>query len=142
MDVIKLKIEYYKELFKLVLKSNKKSDVPVGAIVIYNNKIIGKGYNTRQSKYNVCGHAEVNAIIMAEKNIKDWRLNDCVLITTLKPCNMCNEIIKSSRISKTYYILEQDNVNYLNDSIVKLNDSNEYINNIENVFNNFFKTMR
>ncbi|MBR1417150.1 MAG: nucleoside deaminase [Bacilli bacterium] len=134
--------KYYKILYKLALKSYKRNEVPVGAIIIYNNKIIGKGYNNRQSKSNVCGHAEVNAIIDAEKHLNDWRLNDCIIITTLKPCNMCYEIIMASRINKIYYILNQEKTSYKSNSIIKLDENNEFVEKINNIFNNFFKKIR
>ena len=131
----------YELLYKLALKSYKNDEIPVGSIVIYKDNIIGKGFNTRQSKCDVCGHAEVNAIRMAEKKLNDWRLNDCILITTLKPCSMCNEIIKASRISEVYYIFEQDKTNYENNYII-IDDKDEYISKIEKLFNDFFKKLR
>ena len=139
--VFYLNISIYKELYKLVLKSYKLNEIPVGALVLHNNKVIGKGYNNRQTSYNVCGHAEINSIMSAEKKIKDWRLNDCVLICTLKPCDMCGEIIKTSRIDKVYYIIEQDDVNNYN-NYIKLNDENEYINKIHYLFKESFKKLR
>ena len=94
-------------LYKLALKSYKNNEIPVGAIVKYNNKIIGTGYNTRQKKHDICGHAEINAIKMAEKRIKDWRLNDCIIISTLEPCELCTKIINDSRIKNSYYIVSK-----------------------------------
>lgn len=131
--------QYDDILYKLALKSYKKDEIPVGSIVIYKDKIIGKGYNNRQSKNNVCGHAEINAILNAEKKIKDWRLNDCIIISTLKPCNMCYEIIKESRINKIYYILDQKNINYNDNSVKKINiDDNKY----KKLINLFFESKR
>ena len=132
--------KYIQLLYELVLKSYKKGEIPVGSIVIYNNKVIGKGYNTRQSTYNVCGHAEINAIKQAEKYIKDWRLDNCILISTLKPCNMCSSIIKESRINKVYYLYDQDGVK--DNNYIKLDINNEYSQKINELFNNFFKNMR
>ena len=109
-------------------------------MVIYNDKIIGKGYNNRQSSYNVCGHAEINAIKDAEKKLKDWRLNDCILISTLKPCSMCSEIIKTSRIEKVFYILDQDNS--CSDNYIKISDNNDYITKINYLFIDSFKKLR
>ena len=133
--------DIYKELYNLVEKSNSLNEIPVGAIVIYNNEIIGKGYNDRQTTNNICGHAEVNAIIEAEKYLNDWRLNSCILISTLKPCNMCKEIINSSRIEKVYYIIDQDGVSD-SDLYIKVTDDNEYLNKISNIFKNFFQNLR
>ena len=134
-------IDYYKELYYLALKSFKIGDVPVGCIIIYNNKIIGRGYNNRQKKGNILGHAEINAILNAEKKIKDWRLNNCILITTLKPCKICAEVIKESRISKVYYLINQEKVNY-DYNFNKINDNNKYINKYNELFTAFFKKLR
>ena len=131
----------YKELYKLAVKSAKIDDVPVSAIVIYKDKIIGKGYNNRQYRKNVLGHAEANAIKQAEKHIKDWRLNECILITTLKPCNMCAEIINSSRISEVYYIFDQESSKY-DYNFKKIDDKNIYIEKYKDLFDNFFNKLR
>ena len=133
--------KYYIELLKLVEKSNKINEIPVGAIVIKDNKIIGKGYNNRQTTFNVCGHAEINAIKNAEKNNNDWRLDDCVLITTLQPCNMCSEVIKAARIMKVYYLIEQEEVNN-SFNFELLSDDNEIIKKIKITFLEFFKKLR
>ena len=132
--------KYMPLLYKLVLKSYKKGEIPVGSIVIYNDKVIGKGCNTRQSNYNVCGHAEINAIKQAEKFLKDWRLDNCILISTLKPCNMCSCVINESRIDKVYYLFDQDGI--VNSIFIKLDSNNEYKNKINELFNDFFKKMR
>ncbi len=133
----------YKLLFNLALKSLKNNDVPVGAIVVYNNEIIGKGYNTRQSKCDVCGHAEVNAIRNAEKKMGDWRLDDCILITTLKPCEMCHEIIKSSRIKNVYYYIDQQSVSYkIDENYIKFDSIDAYLIKYSKIFKNFFKKLR
>ena len=134
--------KYSEILYKLVHKSYKKKEIPVGAIIVYNNKIIGKGYNNRQSKHNVLGHAEINAINQASKYIKDWRLNNCILITTLKPCSMCSEVIKTSRISKVYYLIDQNNVNYDCSNYFQINIDDNYFKKIDELFNNFFKNLR
>lgn len=131
----------YKELYKLAEKSAKSGDVPVSSVVIYNDKIIGKGYNDRQKKNNVLGHAEANAIRSAEKYINDWRLNGCTLISTLKPCDMCAEIIRSSRIDEVYYIFDQEESSY--DYIYKkLDVDNKYIRRYKKMFDDFFKNLR
>ena len=131
----------YKELYELAIKSAKNEDVPVSSIVLYNNKIIGKGYNNRQSKGTVLGHAEVNAIKQAEKQINDWRLSECTLICTLKPCFMCAEVIRSSRIKNVFYILDQEMFNY-NYDFKQIDENNEYIDKYKELFNNFFKKLR
>ena len=89
-------------------------DIPVGAIVVKNNKIIGEGFNTRNSLNSVVGHAEINAVEMACKNNGDWRLDDCVMYVTLLPCIMCTGAIIESRIKKIYYLCDRTNVRFNN----------------------------
>jgi len=95
--------KYMKLAYEESIKAYKKNEVPVGAIIIKNNKIIAKAKNNRQKKHNILGHAEINCIQKAEKKLKDWRLNDCVMYVTLEPCNMCSEIIKESRIKEVVF---------------------------------------
>ena len=99
--------EDFKILYKLALKSFKNGEIPVGSIVKYDNKIIGTGFNTRQKQHDVCGHAEINAIKMAAKKMKDWRLNNCIIISTLEPCELCTKVINECRISRSYYIVSK-----------------------------------
>ena len=102
--------EYFDECIKLAEKAYKLGEIPVGAIVINNGKIIGKGFNQRIRSNDVTGHAEVIAIKEAANFINDWRLNGCDLFVTLKPCAMCEEIIKESRIDNVYYLIEKDSI--------------------------------
>lgn len=99
--------KFYKILMKLCQKAMKKKEVPVSAIIVKNNKIIASAYNTRNRKKSVLNHAEVLAISKASKRLKDWRLDDCELYVTLKPCSMCESIIKQSRIKKVTYLLNK-----------------------------------
>ena len=104
--------EIIKELDKMVEKSKKSWEIPVGAVVVDNlGNIISTGCNDRQGNNNVLGHAEINAIIAAEKKVKDWRLDGYTLYVSLEPCDMCNAIIKESRIDKVYYIVENNRTN-------------------------------
>lgn len=75
-------------------------EVPVGAVLVYKNKIIAKSHNTRIQDNCVIRHAEINVIQEASKILKDWRLNDCALYVTLLPCPMCSSAINQSRIKK------------------------------------------
>ena len=100
-----IKIEDYTELlYKLVLKSYKNNEIPVGSIVIYDNKVIGKGYNTRQKTNYVCGHAEVNAILNSSSN-----LNGATLYVSLFPCNECAKVIIQSGIKHIVYMDDKYN---------------------------------
>ena len=74
------------------------AEVPVGAIIVHDNKIIGRGYNTREIKQNPLHHAEIIAINQAAKKLKSWRLLDCTLYVTLEPCTMCAGAIVHARI--------------------------------------------
>jgi len=91
------------EAIKLAHKAIKKDEVPVGAIVVKDNKIIAKGYNLREKKQNALLHAEVIAIQKACKKLKSWRLENCDLYVTLEPCSMCAGAIINSRIKNVYF---------------------------------------
>lgn len=93
-----------KILIKESLKSYKIGEVPVGCVIIKNNKIIATGHNTKEKNKCAIHHAEINAIIKACKKNSDWRLENCKLYVTLEPCNMCKEVIRQSRIHEVYYL--------------------------------------
>lgn len=79
-------------------------DVPVGAVVIdQQGAVIGKGFNTREVSNNPLGHAEVNALNDAAKNLGSWRLDDCTLVVTLEPCTMCAGAIVQSRVGRVVF---------------------------------------
>ena len=95
-----------KEIIELAHESDDNDEVPVGAIIVKNNVIIGRGINNREYSHLITGHAEINAINDACKCLNDWRLDDCVMYVTLKPCEMCLGAILESRIKKVYYLCE------------------------------------
>lgn len=80
-----------------------KDEIPVGAIVVKNNKIIGRGYNQREILKDPTAHAEVIAITAAANTINDWRLTDCVIYVTKEPCAMCAGAIINSRINTVIF---------------------------------------
>ena len=90
-------------------KAYNKMDVPVGCVIVYNGKIIAKGYNKREKEQNVIKHAEIEAIDKACRALKSWRLNNCTIYTTLFPCPMCASAIQQSRISKLVYLNDTNN---------------------------------
>ena len=98
-------MNYMDEAIKEAKKAFYKKEVPIGAIIVFNNKIIGRGYNNRINKNDVMAHAEIEAIHEANNYLNDWRLDSCDLYVTLEPCNMCMEVIKASRIKNVYYLL-------------------------------------
>mgnify|MGYP002538552534 FL=1 len=89
-------------------KSYRKGDVPVGAVIVKNNKIIAKAHNLKEKKHNPLLHAEIIAINKASKKLKRWRLDDCELYVTMEPCLMCTGAIIQSRIKKVYYSIENN----------------------------------
>ena len=97
------KEEYMLEALKYANKALEIDEVPVGAIIVKDNQIIGYGFNNRESNNDVTGHAEINAIQMAEKNLNSWRLVDCDMYVTLEPCLMCCGAIIQARINKVFY---------------------------------------
>lgn len=135
---------YINEIIALSNKAYKKGEIPVGAIVVRNGKIIGKGYNKKEQT-NVCiNHAEVIAISRAEKKLKTWRLDGCDLYVTLKPCEMCLNLIKQARIRNVYYLLESNysNENHKEINQVKLNNYEEISKSYQQKFVDFFRSKR
>lgn len=80
-----------------------KEEVPVGAVVVLNGKVVGRGRNTREADISVLGHAEINAIRDAEKTLKRWNLSDCEIYVTLEPCPMCAGAIINSKIKRVIF---------------------------------------
>lgn len=84
-------------------KAYLEGEIPVGAVVVKDNKIISKAHNRKEKNNNVSHHAEILAITKASKKLGSWRLNDCDIYVTLEPCSMCAGAIIQSRIRKLYY---------------------------------------
>ena len=97
-----LEKKYMKEALKQAKKAEAIDEVPIGCIIVYNDKIIARGYNRRNIDKNTLSHAELNAIRKASKKLGDWRLDDCEMYVTLEPCQMCAGAIVQSRIKKIY----------------------------------------
>ena len=91
------------EAIKEAKKAELLDEVPIGCVIVKDNKIISRGHNIRESKNNPIGHAEIIAITKASKKLKSWRLNDCELYVTIEPCIMCSGAIIQSRIKAVYY---------------------------------------
>lgn len=90
--------KYMKEALKQAKKAYALGEVPIGCVIVYQDKIIGRGYNRRNTDKNTLSHAEITAIRKASKIIGDWRLEDCTLYVTLEPCQMCSGAIVQARI--------------------------------------------
>jgi tRNA(adenine34) deaminase len=80
-----------------------KNEVPIGAVIVYNQQIVGRGHNVRESSLDATGHAEIMAIRDANQNLGAWRLSDCDLYVTLEPCPMCAGAILQARIRNVYF---------------------------------------
>ena len=98
------KIEkFMKEAIREAKKAEALDEVPIGCVIVKDNKIIARGHNVRETKNNPIGHAEMIAISKASKKLNSWRLNDCDLYVTIEPCIMCSGAIIQSRIKTIYY---------------------------------------
>lgn len=99
MAVIKsVEEKYMKEALKQAKKAYALGEVPIGCVIVHEGKIIGRGYNRRNTDKNTLAHAEITAINKASKVIGDWRLEECTLYVTLEPCQMCAGAIVQARI--------------------------------------------
>ena len=96
-----------KKFMLLALKEAKKAllidEVPVGCVIVYNNKVVARGYNKREKEQDATSHAEINAIRKASKKINNWRLCDMDLYVTVEPCIMCAGAIMWSRFRRVIY---------------------------------------
>ena len=92
--------KYMREAIKQAKKAEKLGEVPIGCVIVYEDKIIGRGYNRRMTDKSTLSHAEIKAIKKACKVIGDWRLEGCTLYVTLEPCQMCAGAIVQARIPR------------------------------------------
>lgn len=92
--------KYMKEAIKQARKAYVLGEVPIGCVIVYEGKIIGRGYNRRTVDKNTLAHAELIAIKRASKKMDDWRLEKCTMYVTLEPCQMCAGAIVQSRMEK------------------------------------------
>ena len=136
------------ELNKLLIKAKKKSECPVAALIVHNNRIIAKAYNKRHNSNRTIDHAEIIAITKANKKLRNWRTNECTLCVTLEPCEMCKTVIKEARIKEVYYFVKRDpnkkQHNKTNFIFIKNEDENykRFINNYKKIIENFWENKR
>lgn len=90
-------------------KAFKNNDIPVGCVIVKNDRVIAKAYNKKEKKQNATRHAEIIAIEKASRKLKTWRLDDCILYTTLEPCLMCTGAIIQSRIKTIVFAAKNEN---------------------------------
>lgn len=101
---------YYMNLaLKEAKKAIKYGDIPIGCVIVMNNKVISKAFNKKEFNNNPIKHAEIIAIEKASKKLNTWHLDECTLYTTMEPCLMCAGAILQSRISRIVYGLPNNN---------------------------------
>lgn len=128
-----------------------KEEIPVGAIIVRNNKIISKAFNNREKTQIATHHAEILAIEKACKKLKSWRLDDCDLYVNLEPCPMCAGAIMNARIRNVFYaVVDQNNGGFsrfkIHENSMNHSTNIEQIKELEEknlkIIKNFFKNRR
>jgi len=92
--------KYMRQAIIQAKKARKLGEVPIGCVIVYKDKVIGRGYNRRKTDKNTLSHAEITAIKKASKFMGDWRLEECTIYITLEPCPMCAGAIVQARIPR------------------------------------------
>lgn len=93
-------IKYMKQAITQAKKAALLTEVPIGCVIVHNGRVIGRGYNRRNTDKTTLGHAEISAIKKASKALGDWRLEECTMYVTLEPCQMCAGAIVQARIPR------------------------------------------
>ena len=96
------KEKFMKEAIKQAKKAYDKEEIPVGAVIVKDGKIIARGYNKKEEKKDTTQHAEIIAIQKASRKIGAWRLQDCEMYVTLEPCAMCTGALIQARLKRVY----------------------------------------
>ena len=133
-------------------KAYSNNEVPVGAVIVKDNRIIARGYNLVEMKKSSIYHAEIIAIKKAQKFLNNWRLNDCIMYVTVEPCLMCTGAIINSRIKKVVFALKEEKFGAII-SKIKINNykfnhsfqyeiSDEYSKEVRNLMQLFFQNKR
>ena len=134
--------DYFMKLaYKEALKAFDIKEIPVGAVLVCDNKVLSKAYNLRDSSNIVTKHAEIIAIEKANRKINNWRLLNTTLYTTLEPCPMCYEVIKAAKINRVVFAAKSDNKSTSNITSNQINNT-DIINNCEKIIKDLFKTLR
>lgn len=124
--------KYMRFALKEAQKAALIDEVPVGCIIVLNDKIIAKAHNKKETTNDPCGHAEIIAIRKACKKINNWRLENCEMYVTIEPCIMCSGAIIQSRIKKVFYGAKDNKGGGLGTSINVLEAKN--INHVPEVY--------
>ena len=134
MELIKNREEYFMNIaLKEAMKAYEEDEIPVGAVIVYQDQIIGRGYNQSQRLKDSTAHAEMIAITSAQNKIGSKYLNGCELYVTLEPCMMCSGAIFLSKISKVIYGLDDKEKGFLRLSKEYANKKLKIISNIEEI---------
>lgn len=144
--------KYMREAVKQAKKAYALGEVPIGCVIVHEGKIIGRGYNRRNTDKSTLSHAEITAIKKASKAIGDWRLEECTLYVTLEPCQMCAGAIVQARIPKVVMACMNPKAGCAG-SILNILDMPEFNHQVEAVrgvleeecacmLKNFFKELR
>ena len=144
--------KFMKEALKEAKKAYDKLEVPVGAIIVRDGKIIARAHNLKETKFDTTKHAEILAIQKASKKLNSWRLLDCEMYVTLEPCSMCAGALINSRINKVYIGASDEKTGAVGSVFNLLDDYTfnhkvEYEKGVlqeecESILKNFFKELR
>lgn len=144
--------KFMKQAVKEALKARDKDEVPIGAVIVQNGKIIARAHNLMEKTQMATAHAEILAINKACKKTGSWRLDDCELYVTIEPCAMCAGAIANARIKKVYFGAYESKSGCAESKYPVLTDSGlnhtvEYLGGIEleicaNIIKNYFKSKR
>ncbi len=130
-------MDFMQEAIKQARIAERHGEVPIGCVIVKDNKIIAKGYNQRERKRNCLWHAEVVALNRACRKLKSWRLNGCEMYVTLEPCQMCMGAILNARLQKVYVGAKSTtNLNWQTPIEFQLNDE------AQNILVAFFRNKR
>lgn len=134
--------KYMEIALKEALVAYEENEIPVGAVIVFDDKILCKTHNEKEKYKNSLKHAELLAINIASEIKKDWRLNDCDLYVTMEPCLMCIGALIQCRIRNVYYLIDNPKFGGLNN--LDLNKYNHKINIYKlenNKLNNYYKKL-
>ena len=146
------KEKFMREALKQAKRAYEKGEIPVGAVIVKDNKIIARAYNEKEEKKDTTRHAEIIAIQKASKKLNAWRLSGCEMYVTLEPCSMCAGALINSRIKKIY-IGALDNKTGAAGSVLNLFDDYTFnhkvevekgimVEQCETILKDFFKMLR
>ncbi len=145
-----MKNKFMKSALKCAQKAYEEGEVPIGAVVVLDGKVISRGHNRRTGRQIATAHAEIEAIEKACKKLKSWRIPECELYVTLEPCPMCMGAALNARIKKIYFGAYEDKGRSLTNEIANANLLNHKIEveggvmeeECKKILSDFFSSMR